>query len=115
MKADEVEALKRQGYHPQSIYNSNPRIHRAIDAMYTGFGGRNFAEVANSLTAKDPYMVLADFEDYARAQALSAQVYADRDRWTRMAMMNTACSGIFASDRSIRDYADTIWHCRPVK
>ena len=71
--------------------------------------------MAGSLANADPYMVLADFEDYARAQALSAQAYADRRKWARMALMNTAESGIFASDRAIRDYAEKIWRCRPVK
>ena len=115
MSSQEVESLKQQGYNPQSLYNSNPHIHRAVDAMFHGFGGRTFGEIASSLTGRDPYMVLADFEDYARAQKLSADVYKDRARWTHMALMNTAGSGIFASDRSIQDYSDRIWHCRPVK
>lgn len=115
MKADEVEARKAAGYDPQQLYIQDADIHRTIDAMYRGFGGRNYAEVAGSLTGKDPYMVLADFQDYHRAQVLSAQVYADKEKWARMALENTAGSGIFASDRSIADYSERIWHCRPVK
>ena len=115
MSTEEVEALKRSGYNPQAFYTGNPHLHRAIDAMYTGFGGHTFGEVAGSLTGKDPYMVLADFEDYARAQALTAEVYRDREKWARMALLNTAASGVFAADRAIRDYSDRIWHCRPVK
>ena len=115
MTTDEVEALKKQNYNPQTLYTGNPHIHRAIDAMYTGVGGHTFGEVAGSLTSKDPYMVLADFEDYARAQELSAAVYRDKERWARMALLNTAGSGVFAADRAIRDYSDRIWHCRPVK
>ncbi len=116
MTAQEVEELKKRGgYNPQALYTGNPHIHRAIDAMFQGFGGRAYSEVAGSLANADPYMVLADFEDYARAQALSAQAYADRRKWARMALMNTAESGIFASDRAIRDYAEKIWRCRPVK
>ncbi len=114
MRTPEVEARK-PGYDPRALYMQNPDIHRAIDVMYQGFGGRQYAEVAGSLTGKDPYMVLADFEDYRRAQALSASVYADQEKWARMALMNTAGSGVFASDRSIRDYSDRIWNCRPVK
>jgi len=60
-------------------------------------------------------MVLADFEDYCRAQADSAKAYTDTLGWAKMALLNTAGSGIFASDRSIQDYSDRIWHCRPVK
>ena len=115
MSTEEVEALKKQGYQPQSLYTGNPHIHRAIDAMYAGFGGHTYGEIAGSLTSKDPYMVLADFEDYLRAQNLSAETYRDKEKWARMALLNTAGSGVFASDRSIRDYSDRIWHCRPVK
>ena len=91
------------------------RIRRAIDAMLKGFGERNYADVAGSLTGRDPYMVLADFADYVRAQEESAAVYRDTDRFMRMALLNTAGSGLFAADRSIQDYSDRIWHCRPVK
>ncbi len=115
MSADEAAALQKQGYNPQALYTSNPHIHRAIDAMYTGFCGHSYGEIAGSLTSKDPYMVLADFEDYARAQQQTAQAYRDVSGWTRMAMLNTAASGVFASDRAIRDYSDRVWHCRPVK
>ena len=115
MRTEEVNRRKQTGYHSQSIYNSNPRIHRAIDFMYQGFGGRNYSEIANSLVFSDPYMVLADFEDYARAQAQSATCYADKTAWARKALLNTAQSGVFASDRSIRDYARDIWHADSLK
>ncbi|MGN0172555.1 MAG: glycogen/starch/alpha-glucan phosphorylase [Acutalibacteraceae bacterium] len=114
MTAEEVEAQKRMGYTPQNLYNSNQHLHRAIDVMFKGFGGRQFGEIAGSLISKDPYMVLADFEDYCRAQEESAKAYKNRDAWARMALLNTAGSGGFASDRSIQDYSDRIWHCRPV-
>jgi starch phosphorylase len=60
-------------------------------------------------------MVLADFADYARAQNASGALYRDADEWAKKALLNTACSGIFASDRSIRDYNERIWHANPVK
>ena len=115
MTAQEVEERKKEGYHAQTLYNENPRIHRAIDAMFKGFGGRTYGEIAGSLTTTDPYMVLADFEDYCRAQQLSAQTYLDRDKWASMALLNTAGSGVFASDRAIAEYSRNIWHGRPVK
>ena len=115
MSSEEVENQKRLGYNPQALYNANPKLHRAIDAMFQGFGGRQFGEIAGSLTTKDPYMVLADFEDYCRAQADSAAAYTDKLGWARKALLNTAGRGIFASDRSIQDYSDRIWNCRPVK
>ena len=114
MNAGEVETLKKQGYQPKTLYQENPLIHRAIDTMVHGFGGRNFSDVANSLMNKDPYMVLADFDAYLRAQAVSAQVYQEQETWTRMALLNTAESGVFASDRAISEYSDRIWHCRPI-
>lgn len=115
MTTDEVNQLKARGYNPQALYTSNPRIHRAIDKMYTGFGGRQYGEVAGSLANADPYMVLADFEDYRRAQTASGKLFADRMAWAKMALLNTAGSGVFAADRSIWDYSDRIWHCRPVE
>lgn len=115
MNEREVTELKQRGYHPQDYYRGNERIRRAIDCMYQGFGGRTYGEVAGSLTSKDPYMVLADFEAYQQAQRLSGEVFRDKDKWARMAMLNTAGSGLFASDRSIQDYSDRIWQCRPVK
>ena len=60
-------------------------------------------------------MVLADYADYARAQEEYGQLYRTGDEWARRALLNTAGSGIFASDRSIRDYNDRIWHAQPVK
>ena len=115
MHTDEVERLKQNGYRPQDYYHGNADIHRAIDAMYEGFEGRSYSEVASSLTGSDPYMVLADFVDYARAQAESGALYRNADEWARRALLNTAASGVFSSDRSIRDYSDRIWHVRPVK
>ncbi len=115
MRTEEVEALRQAGYDPRTYYNGNPRIHQAVDAMYRGFEGRTFGEIASSLVQHDPYMVLADFADYCRAQALSGQVYRDREEWVRRALLNTAHSGVFASDRSIADYNERIWHVKPVK
>ena len=115
MRTEEVEALKRQGYDPRRFYNENPEIHRSIDFMLHGFEGRNYAEVATSLTDRDPYMVLADYADYCRAQAASGALYRNTEEWAKKALLNTACSGVFASDRSIRDYSDRIWHVQPVK
>ena len=115
MRTPRVEALKRQGYHPQAYYNDDPAIRRAIDAMYKGFCGRTYGEIAGSLITVDPYMVLADFEDYRRAQAESGALYQHSEEWARKALLNTACSGIFASDRAIQDYNDRIWHAKKVK
>ena len=115
MRTEQVEARRAQGYDPRAIYNQNQDIHRAIDEMYRGFMGRQYGEIAGSLTGNDPYMVLADFTDYCRAQTESGLLYRDREAWARKAILNTAGSGVFASDRSIRDYNDRIWHAKRVK
>ncbi len=109
MKTEEVNARKPH-YNPEQIYNSNEIVRACIDRMYKGINGCTFNEVANSLKTADPYMVLADFDDYARAQALSSELYADRERWARMSLMNTAGAGIFSADRSVSDYARDIWY-----
>ena len=114
MRTPEVEQRK-PSYNPRWYYENNADIRRAIDFMYEGFCGRNYSEIATSLITKDPYMVLADYEDYARAQAESGRLYLDKQAWAKKALLNTALSGIFASDRSIRDYNDRIWHAKPVK
>ena len=107
MKTEEVNARKPH-YNPEQIYNSNEIVRACIDRMYKGINGCTFNEVANSLKTADPYMVLADFDDYTRAQALSSELYADRERWARMSLMNTAGAGIFSADRSVSDYARDI-------
>ena len=114
MTEQEVTALRKQGYDPKLYYRADPRIKRAIAYMQKGFGGYTYEEVARSLIERDPYMVLADYDEYAQAQRRSGEVYGDRATWGRMALLNTACSGLFASDRSIEEYAKNIWHARPL-
>ena len=81
-----------------------------------GFGGsKAFPDIASSLVAgfggiPDPYMLLADFESYVQAQQYAGEVYRDRARFNRMALMNIANAGRFAADRSITEYCDNIWH-----
>ena len=115
MTTPEAVNLKQSGYDPRRYYENDPRIRRALDCMAAGFGGQNYKEIVDSLLTADPYMVLADFEDYRRAQSESAAAYQDGDRFTKMALCNTAESGIFSADRAIQDYSDRIWHCRPVE
>ncbi len=108
MKTEEVNARKPH-YNPEEIYKNNDIVRACIDRMYHGINGCTFNEVANSLKNADPYMVLADFDDYARAQAYSTECYNDKERWARMSLMNTARAGIFSADRSVADYARDIW------
>ena len=109
MLTDQVNELRARGYHPIDFYNSNDTIHRAVDALKVGFKGCSFADIAQNLLTTDRYMVLADFNDYCRAQRDMTAFYNDRDRWNRSSLLNIANAGIFAADRSIKDYARDIW------
>lgn len=109
MKTEEVNNLKRTGYNPESYYESNPVIKNCIDRMYHGINGCNFNEVANSLKNSDPYMVLADFDSYRKAQAYSSECYKDSKKWTQMSLNNIAGAGIFSADRAVTEYAKDIW------
>ena len=70
--------------------------------------------IVNNLRSSDPYMVMADFQDYRRAQADVQRLYQDRTLWNQMSLSNIAHSGIFSADRSVMDYARDIWHADPV-
>ena len=119
LKADEVEKVWEQGYNASAIYSGDPGIRRVVDALRTGFGGQSFSDIADYLTVgtnyvADPYMCLKDYRDYLRAAADLDGAYRDKNGWNRMALVNIAESGIFAADRSIREYAENIWHLKPV-
>ena len=115
MLTPEVNALKGMGYHPSSfIYDDNVAM-AVLDMLERGWNGDNFSEITNNLRNSDPYMVMADFKDYRRAQADVQRLYADRQTWNRMSLMNIANSGIFSADRSVMDYARGIWGITPVK
>lgn len=113
MTTSEVNQLKKQGYFPGVHYNNNSDIRRSVDAIRNEFGDR-FIDIANSLQTVDPYMVLADFADYAATQQKASRLYLDSQNWNRMSLVNIAKAGRFAADRSIRDYAETIWSSKPV-
>lgn len=114
----EVDDLWKHGYVSANYYQANPKIHAVIDELTRGFDGQSFAEFANYLVmgagVPDPYMCLADFDSYYQAHERATADYADREKWNRMSLCNIAAAGIFASDRSIREYADNIWHITPI-
>jgi starch phosphorylase len=114
LTTQEVADRKAAGYSPRDYYNSNPRLREVIDALSDGFfspGDRRlFAPLIASLLDRDEYMLFADFESYAECQARVSQVYEEPGRWSRISILNTARSGKFSSDRSVRDYARDIWH-----
>lgn len=114
MNTPEAEQLKRDGYNPMQYLNNNAVLKGAIDFISQGVNGKQFGEIVSSLMNVDQYMALADFADYQKAQQLSAEAYRDKERFARMSLMNISGAGIFSADRSIMDYANTIWNTKPV-
>ena len=92
----------------------NP-LKNAVEFIQNGVNGKRFDEIVSSLMNSDPYMALADFADYQKAQAEVSKAYADKKRFAKMSLMNISGAGIFSADRSIMDYANYIWHTQPVK
>ena len=117
LKADEVVSLKQRGYKPYEYYMGSPTLKAILDQITRGFNdGVSYTDLTNRLlfgqngSAPDEYLLLADFESYRAAHERAGQAYLDQKSWNRMSLINIARSGIFAADRSIRDYANNIWH-----
>ena len=115
MLTPEVNALKGMGYHPSAFINGDNTAMAVLDFLEKGWNGENFSEVTSNLRNADPYMVMADFKDYRRAQHDLQQLYRDKQKWNHMSLKNIANAGIFSADRSIMDYARDIWGAAPVK
>jgi len=117
---EEVEALRSRGYNPFDYYNSNWELKSVIDWLRSDFftpGEHDaFAPICGSLLeGGDPFLVLADYAAYVKAQEEVDRAFKDKKRWARMAILNTARVGKFSSDRTIRQYADQIWKLKPVE
>ena len=115
MLTPEVNALKGMGYHPQAFIADDNVAMAVLDLFERGWNGENFSEVTSNLRNSDPYMVLADFKDYRRAQHTVQELYRQKEPWNRMSLMNIANAGIFSADRSVMDYARDIWGATPVR
>ncbi len=117
LTADEVTALKRQGYRPREYYEANPELKEVIDLVASGAlaGGdrKLFQPLVDSLLYDDPYLVLADYAAYVEAQSGVGELWNDPAAWTLKSILNTARMGKFSSDRSIRDYCERIWNIVP--
>ena len=118
LTTDEVAAVWRHGYRPHDHYENNPELKDVIDLIRNGFFSRGDTELfkpfVDRLLHHDPYLALADYQSYRDCQQLVSANYADQERWTRMAILNSARSGLFSSDRTIREYCRDIWHAQPV-
>lgn len=113
-----VSELWKRGYDSSEYYRKNPALAGAMNSLRTGFAGNRFPELVNyfmfSHGVSDPYMCFADFESYMNITERMHRDYLDTRAWQRKALLNIAGAGYFASDRSIREYADNIWHIKPV-
>ncbi len=113
LTADEV-AARRENYDPAAIIDADKDLKRVMDLLQEGVFNRDEPDIFDPVidairNPHDPWMTAADFASYVDAQRRVAAAYADRDHWLRMSVLNTASSGRFSSDRSIRDYRDLIW------
>ena len=120
LTVEEVEALQRKGYNPWDYYHADEELRAVIDWLgsdyFTPGEHGAFGALHHSLlNGGDPYLVLADFRAYSDCQARIDHAYRDRERWARMAILNTARMGKFSSDRTIREYAQEIWRLPAVK
>jgi len=119
LTADQATALRRRGYSPDGYYRSDGELKAAIDTLtsdaFTAGDRDTVQPLIDSLLRGDEYMVLADYRPYIHCHDQSAEpAWADQDRWTEMSILNTARSGFFSSDRTVRDYCRDIWHANPV-
>ncbi len=114
----EVYAWQASGYRPRDCVENSPVLREVLDLLASGFFARGdasmFQPMVSSLLDHDPFFVLADFDAYAACQAEVGEAYRDRARWTRMSILNSARSGKFSSDRTIRQYCDEIWNAKKV-
>ena len=120
LTVEEVEDLKARQYNPFEYYYANEELRHTIDWIGSGYFTPDAPEallpIKNSLLhGGDPFLVLADFAAYLKAQEAVDLAFRDRDRWARMAILNTARVGKFSSDRTIREYARDIWNLKPVQ
>jgi starch phosphorylase len=115
--AEEISALQRVGYRPWELIGSMPELADVLRLIEQGHFSNGdselFRPLLQNLTGRDPFFVLADFNDYLRAQGEVDQAWSDRQRWNRMSLLNSARTGFFSSDRSIREYAQRIWKAEP--
>ncbi|NLK98946.1 MAG: glycogen/starch/alpha-glucan phosphorylase [Epulopiscium sp.] len=120
LTADQVIEYYRNGsYNPWDVYNTNQDVRLVLTQLINGFlcpqNPELFREIYDSLlNGRDEYFILKDFESYAQAHRRIVEAYQNRENWTKMQIMNTAKSGKFSSDRTIKEYAEEIWHLEPI-
>jgi starch phosphorylase len=119
LTADDISTLQHDGHDPYRLYGNHEELKMAIDLIDSGLfshGDRQtFSPLTQGLLRHDPYFVLADYPDYLERQQEVSETWRDKERWTRMSILNALRMGPFSSDRSIEDYAKQIWQVSSVK
>ena len=110
---------QRQHYNPQQIIEQDPALERVVTLLKDGFFNQQephrFDNVINAFTSPhDPWMTIADFASYVKAQEQAAKCYHDRTQWNTLSILNTAHSGKFSTDRTMTEYNRDIWQLEPV-
>ncbi|MES9993453.1 MAG: glycogen/starch/alpha-glucan phosphorylase [Candidatus Thiodiazotropha sp.] len=116
---EENAKLDTQGYQPRRYYESDPVLKRVIDMIANGFFSpeepARYRPITDSLLNSDHFKVLTDFHSYMAISDEADQVYRDNAEWTKRSILNTARMGYFSSDRTIREYAEKVWHLKPIR
>jgi glycogen phosphorylase len=114
----QVAEILANGYRPRNFIGADAELAEVLELIGSGFFSRGdtelFRPLLDNLTYHDPYLVVADFASYRDCQQQVAARYADADDWQRMSIINSARSGLFSSDRTIREYCADIWKLPPV-
>ncbi|AFR05328.1 glycogen phosphorylase [Pectobacterium brasiliense] len=118
--ADQVEALRQNGYNPRQYYDQDEELHRVLTQITTGVfspdDSRRYSDLFDSLVNfGDYYQLLADYRSYVDTQDRVDELYAKKDEWARCAVQNIANMGYFSSDRTIGEYAEDIWNIKPIR
>ena len=120
LNTNEVDDLWRNGYNSKDFYHTSNTLKRVVDRFNEPIASHDFSHIADYLIGSnyggvaDPFMCLADFDSYFNTYKTVLRDYQKREDWARKSLMNTASSGTFASDNSIKKYAEEIWHAKPV-
>ncbi|MBI5889961.1 MAG: glycogen/starch/alpha-glucan phosphorylase [Nitrosomonadales bacterium] len=120
LTTDEVQAVRRQGYDPLGYYRGNADLKQAVDMIASGYfcpdEAARYQDIVDALLKQgDNYLVLADYASYVACQDKVGELYRQPQEWTKRAILNVAGMGKFSSDRSIREYAERVWHVAPIE
>ena len=113
LTAPQVVETRNAGYHPRSIYESNPMLREVVDSLASGQfsrGDRNlFRPLIDNLLNSDPYLLFADYQSYVDCQDQVSATFLDQEKWAKMSIYNAARMGRFSSDRAVQEYCRKIW------